>query len=97
MTNEQETNEQETIEQPSAPEPKPPSMATVKVCAHVARLNLTNKQAAAYLGVPLHTLRKWTTGERIPNSSALRLIDVMDTLQTLCPNVHDYFLKSESR
>ena len=58
----------------------------------LVRLNLSEPQAARYLGVPVYTVRKWIAGTRKPAASALRLIDVFQTLEALAPALHDYFL-----
>lgn len=52
------------------------------------RLNLTETQGADYLGVPVHTLRKWSAGTRTPSAVAVRLLDVLDLLETLAPALH---------
>lgn len=53
-----------------------------------ARLNLDESQAAAYLGVPVFTFRKWVSGERQPSASVLRLIEVLGVIETLAPALH---------
>jgi plasmid maintenance system antidote protein VapI len=63
----------------------------------VARLALDEPRAADYLGVPVYTLRKWITGERVPSASAIRLLDVLGTVEALAPALHAGFLPSESR
>jgi hypothetical protein len=56
------------------------------------RLNLDESRAAAYLGVPVFTFRKWLSGERTPNASALRLIEVLGVIETLAPALHASFM-----
>jgi hypothetical protein len=56
------------------------------------RLNLDEPRAADYLGVPVFTLRKWTTGERQPGAAVLRLLDVLGMVEALAPALHDSFL-----
>ena len=63
----------------------------------VARLGLDEPSAADYLGVPVYTLRKWATGERVPSASAIRLLDVLGTIEALAPALHAGFLPSQSR
>lgn len=57
--------------------------------AFVARRNLDETAAAGLLGVPVFTLRKWTTGTRAPSAAAVRLLDVLGTLEALAPAVLD--------
>ena len=53
-----------------------------------ARLNLSDNGLADYLGVTVHAVRKWCAGTRAPESSALRLIDVLALVETMAPDVH---------
>lgn len=53
-----------------------------------ARLGLSMEGFARYLGTPVHTVRKWTTGERVPPAAVARLLDVLGTVQALAPGVH---------
>lgn len=53
---------------------------------------MTKHQAAEYLGVPARTYIKWESGERTPPSVAVKLLDVMGSLETIAPAIHDYFL-----
>lgn len=72
---------------------KPPIPPTAtRIAALRERLRLTNTQAADYLGVPIHTYIKWQSGERTPPAVAIRLLDVMGSLETIAPSIHDYFL-----
>ena len=43
--------------------------------------------AADLLGVPVHTLRKWSNGTRAPNAAAVRLVAVLATLATIAPGL----------
>lgn len=70
--------------------PIPP--ASVRISALRDRLKLTKHQAADYLGVPVFTYIKWESGERTPPAVAIRLLDVMGSLETIAPAIHDYFL-----
>lgn len=70
--------------------PIPPAAA--RIAALRNRLNLTNTQAADYLGISVHTYIKWQSGERTPPAVAMRLLDVMGSLETIAPAIHDYFL-----
>lgn len=58
----------------------------------MARLGLTEDSTADYLGVPVFTLRKWIKGARCPTASAVRLLDVLGTLEALAPALHAAFL-----
>jgi transcriptional regulator with XRE-family HTH domain len=52
---------------------------------------------ADYLGVPIHTLRKWESGERSGSATLLRLLDVLGMVEALAPALHASFLPPESR
>ena len=62
---------------------------TPSLAALITRHQLTETQAAGLLGVPVFTLRKWTNGTRAPNAAAIRLLDVLCTLETLAPALLD--------
>lgn len=55
--------------------------------AFVARRALDEPSAAGLLGVPVFTFRKWVTGTRAPSAAAVRLLDVLGTLEALAPAV----------
>jgi hypothetical protein len=57
------------------------------LAALITRHQLTEAQAAALLGVPVFTLRKWRTGTRAPNAAAVRLVEVFDLLAVLAPAI----------
>lgn len=59
----------------------------------LTRLNLTEEQGADYLGVSVHTFRKWLTGQRKPSASAIRLVEVLETIEALSPALNNNFLK----
>ena len=63
-----------------------------RVADTLTRLNLTDTQGAQYLGVPVHTLRKWLNGTRAPNAAAVRLLDVLGTIETLAPDIHEHLM-----
>lgn len=65
--------------------PNPPFSATL--AALIERQGLTPGQASALLGVPVYTLRKWLAGQRVPSAAAVRLVDVLLTLETLAPDM----------
>jgi hypothetical protein len=53
--------------------------------ALIARRGLSETRAADLLGVPLFTLRKWTSAQRAPSASAVRLLEVLGLLEALAP------------
>jgi hypothetical protein len=55
------------------------------LAALMTRHQLTEVQAAALLGVPVFTLRKWRTGTRAPSAAAVRLVEVLDLVAVLAP------------
>ena len=56
------------------------------------RLHLDDTRGAAYLGVPVFTVRKWITGEREPGAAVARLLDVLGLVEALAPALHGSFL-----
>ena len=78
------------------PDPAPDTFAA-RVQGTMHRLNLDEREAADYLGVPVFTLRKWATGERQPGAAVLRLFDVLGMVEALAPALHASFLPPESR
>lgn len=65
---------------------KEPAFADT-LLALLYRQKLTEAQGAALLGVPVYTLRKWLTGQRVPSAAAVRLVDVLMTLEALAPDM----------
>lgn len=53
-----------------------------------ARLGLSMHGLALYLGAPVHTVRKWATGERVPPAAVVRLVEVLGLVEALAPAVH---------
>ena len=47
----------------------------------------TDTLAAALLGVPVYTLRKWSNGTRAPSAAAVRLVAVLATLAAIAPSL----------
>lgn len=83
---------------PRSPRPDPaPDTFAARVRDTMHRLNLDEREAADYLGVPVFTLRKWTTGERQPGAAVMRLLDVLGMVEALAPALHASFLPVESR
>jgi DNA-binding transcriptional regulator YiaG len=69
-----------------------PNALTIRIVETLNRLNLSDTQAADYLGVPVFTLRKWKTGERVPSAAVVRLLDVLGLVETLAPEIHFHLL-----
>ncbi len=85
------------IETPPKPlkEPVPGSLAE-RVRHTLERLNLDEPRGAAYLGVPVFTVRKWITGERQPGAAVARLLDVLGMVEAMAPALHNSFLPVQS-
>jgi transcriptional regulator with XRE-family HTH domain len=62
------------------------------LAALLARHQLTEAQGAGLLGVPVYTLRKWTAGQRAPTAAAVRLLDVLCTMEALAPSLLGAFI-----
>jgi len=62
---------------------------TADLLALIARHNLCETQAAGLLGVPVYTLKKWTSAQRAPSASAVRLLEVLGLLEALAPALLD--------
>ena len=60
--------------------------------AMATRLSLDDTGMAAYLGVPVHTYRKWISGARQPGAAVHRLIYIMGTMEALAPSLHESFV-----
>ena len=69
--------------------PKPPQnpQFTADLLALIDRHRLTEPGAAALLGVPVYTLKKWTTGERGPGAATVRLLEVLGIVEALAPSL----------
>ena len=57
--------------------------------ALIDRRGLDETRAAGLLAVPVFTLRKWTAGIRAPSAAAVRLLDVLMTLDAIAPALLD--------
>ena len=68
-------------------------MTINKIADLADRHNLSTKQLAAYLGVPLTVATKWRTGERVPSAAARRLIEVLSMIDVLVPEITDLLIK----
>lgn len=73
------------------PDKKPPQNPEfmASLAGFTTRRSMSDTKAADLMGVPVFTLRKWTTGERSPNAAAVRLLDVLLTLEALAPDLLD--------
>jgi hypothetical protein len=58
----------------------------------MARRALDDSRAAALLGVPVPTIRKWIAGTRAPSAAAVRLLEILGTLEAIAPALFDSFL-----
>lgn len=70
---------------------------TVQLKTLVARLQLTETQAAAYLGVPVATYRKWINGTRAPAAVAVRLLDVLGMIEAMAPGMHAHLIPAAAQ
>tara|TARA_R110000868_G_scaffold112398_2_gene302672 strand:+ start:1186 stop:1476 length:291 start_codon:yes stop_codon:yes gene_type:complete len=62
---------------------------TADLLALIQRQNLCETQAAGLLGVPVFTLKKWTSAQRAPSASAVRLLEVLGLLEAVAPALLD--------
>jgi hypothetical protein len=81
--------------------PKPlkipvPGTLAERVRHTLERLHLDDTRGAAYLGVPVFTVRKWITGEREPGAAVARLLDVLGMVEAMAPALHGSFLPAQS-
>lgn len=52
------------------------------------RLGLSELAMAHYLGIPVHTLRKWLSGDRTPDAAPQRLFAVLQRIGQAYPVLH---------
>jgi hypothetical protein len=69
--------------------PKPPQnpQFTADLLALMDRHRLTEPGAAALLGVPVYTLKKWVSGERGPGAATIRLLEVLGIVEAMAPSL----------
>jgi DNA-binding transcriptional regulator YiaG len=60
---------------------------TANLLALIERHKLNEQSAAALLGVPVFTLKKWTTGERGPGAATVRLLEVLGIVEAMAPSL----------
>ena len=66
-----------------------------RVRAIQERHSMTDDQCADYLGVPVHTLRNWRTGKRVPAAVVYKLLDVLGTIEALAPSLHEHLIPAK--
>jgi len=59
-----------------------------RINAAQSRLGLSIDAMAQYLGVSVHTLRKWQNGQRIPGAMVDRLLNVLSLVECMMPEIH---------
>jgi len=59
-----------------------------------AGLGLSESGIAAYVGVPVHTWRKWCNGTRKPDAAPCALLDLLALLPDTAPDLHALRLES---
>lgn len=57
-------------------------------------LGLSESGMAAYIGVPVHTWRKWCNGTRKPDAAPCALLDLLTLLPDAAPALHTERLES---
>lgn len=58
---------------------------------------MTRAEAARLFGVPHSTYRAWECGGRVPSGAAERLLDVLETVQALNPDLFKALLPVKVR
>ena len=71
-------------------------MTPIELKQWQADLGLSEAAMAHYLGVPVHTLRGWIKGTRKPDAAPLRLIAMLQMIETREPVLHADLIR-ESR
>ena len=71
-------------------------MTPIELKQWQADLGLSEAAMAHYLGVPVHTLRGWIKGTRKPDAAPLRLIAMLQMIETRAPVLHADLIR-ESR
>ena len=63
--------------------------------AIMSRGRITPSELARYLGVPMNTLTHWLRGERMPGAASLRLLELLELVEIVAPQVHDRLIGRE--
>jgi transcriptional regulator with XRE-family HTH domain len=63
-------------------------MTPETIKATQTRMGLSELSMAAYLGVPVHTYRKWVNGTRSLDSAPRRLLEVLERIEHEAPDLH---------
>ncbi len=51
------------------------------------RSGMGRESMARYLGVSVHVWNKWENGQRSPSGAAVRLFEVLQLAEVLCPDM----------
>ncbi len=68
-------------------------MTPIELKQWQADLGLSELAMAHYLGVPVHTLKKWTNGTRTPDSATLRLFAILQRIGATYPALQDELMQ----
>ncbi len=63
-------------------------MTPIELKQWQTRLGLSELAMAHYLGIPVHTLRKWLSGDRTPDAAPQRLFAILQRLERESPVLH---------
>ena len=70
----------------------PPADYSMRLKTTQNRLKTSRQGLADYYGVPVQTLNKWIDGTRTPSSAAAKLIETLEMIETLAPEIHEFML-----
>ena len=63
-------------------------MTPIELKQWQADLGLSEMAMAHYLGIPVHTLKKWINGTRTPDAAPLRLFAILQRIGAAYPVLH---------
>ena len=63
-------------------------MTSIDLKTWQTQLGLSELAMAHYLGIPVHTLRKWLSGDRTPDAAPQRLFAILQRLERESPVLH---------
>ena len=63
-------------------------MTPIELKQWQADLGLSEAAMAHYLGIPVHTLKKWIKGARTPDAAPLRLFAILQRIGVAYPVLH---------